>query len=185
MPGYKRNVGGIEMAQKSADVSEDGDFEVMPLTPLRRLEKRLDAIETTKTTQNLEHFVDKIIDMVELNQKIVDEVVKANQGLREDLAVLIGKMTDSETKLSELISLLKDASETGMEAGETQDIGKAIAPLTEKVSQTMEKSLEVNASILDALASIDKDIKRISQAPQPPSITSSILARRAAQGRSM
>lgn len=174
------------MGQKNADISEDGDFEVMPLTPLRRLEKRLDTIETTKTTQNLERFVDKIIDMVELNQKIVDEVVKANQGLREDLAVLIGKMTGNETKISELLSLLKEASETDIGgAGEPQDIGKAIAPLTEKVSQTMEKSLEVNASILDALASIDKDIKKLSVPQQPPSITSSILARRAAQGRPM
>lgn len=167
------------MPQKNDAVSGGDDFEVVAMSPIRRLEKRLDAIETTKTSQNLEHFIDKVIDMVELNQRIVDEVVKANQGLREDIAVLIGKMTDNETKHSELLHLLKEAGDADV-GGDYQNLEKAIAPIFERVSETTAKTLEANASILDALASIDRNIKKL--APQAPtSITSSILARRALQ----
>lgn len=173
---------GIIMPQKTDVSGEQDDFEVVPLTPLRRLEKRLDTLETTKTTQNLERFVDKILDMVELNQKIVDEVIKANQGLREDLAVLIGKITDNETKLAELLTMLKEASETDLGSAETQNLEKALTPLVDKISNSMAKNVEVNSAVLDALASIDKDIRKISPS-QPASITSSILARRAVQSR--
>ncbi len=167
------------MKQKTDDAQDD--FEVVPLTPLRRLEKRLDSIETTKTTQNLERFIDKILDMVELNQKIVDEVVKANQGLREDMAVLIGKMNVNQERLSEFIGILRDASESEFEGNDSKSMADAMKPYFEKMNEATSKTLEVNSSLADTLASLDRNVRKL--APNASSgITSSILARRAANG---
>lgn len=172
---------GVSTSQKNVVISdEEQDFEVMPLTPLRRIEKRLDAMETSKSSQNMEHFIDKVIDMVELNQKIVDEVVKANQGLREDIAVLIGKMTDNEAKLSEFVAILKEAGEAEVGTDDTEKIGKVLSPFAEKFADSTSKILEANNSVLDTLVSIDKNIRKLAP-PAPATITSTILARRAAQ----
>lgn len=169
---------------KQKDSAAGDDFEVVPLTPLRRLEKRIESIETTKTTQNLERFVDKIIDMVELNQKIVDEVVRANQGLREDLAVLVGKMTDTQDKLSQFISMLREASESEMEGADSHGIAEAIKPFADRITEATSKSIEMNSALMDTLSSLDRSMRKLTPASQG-SITSSILARRASEGKAI
>ena len=168
------------MIKQKTDDAQD-DFEVVPLTPLRRLEKRMESIETTKTTQNLERFVDKILDMVALNQKIVDEVVKANQGLREDMAVLIGKMNDNQERLSEFIGILRDASESELEGNDSKSIAEALKPYFDKMSESTSKTLEMNSTLADTLASLDRNMRK-SASSTHSGITSSILARRAANG---
>jgi len=167
------------MDSKEVEIPHD-DYEVVPLTPLRRLEKRLETIETTKSMSNLEKFIDKVIDMVEMNQKIVDEVVKANQGLREDISILISKIDDSQTKMSEFVDIIKEAGE--QEGGETMSkeiIDNVVTPLVDKLEASSSKNAETNAQMVETLTSIEKRLKTIQLGGQSTRTgASAILQRR-------
>ncbi len=170
------------MPPKEVEIpSERDDYEVVPLTPLRRLEKRLEAIETTKSMSHLEKFIDKIIDMVEMNQRIVDEVVKANQGLREDISILISKIDDSQTKMSEFVDLIKEAGEQeGSETITKELIDHVISPMIDKIEVASNKTIDTNNQMVETLASIEKRMKTMQLGTQgtPGGGAAGILQRR-------
>lgn len=151
---------------KRENTEESDDYEVIPITPIRRLEKRMEEIETSKSVSNFERLMDKIIDMVELNQRIVDEVVKANTGLREDLAVLIGKMDQLQEKMSSFIDIVENA---GAEEEEGQAGRSAMKDMVEPLlnemksanKELMSRVIESNTAISENLSSIDKRLKRM------------------------
>lgn len=150
------------------------EYEVIALSPLRRLEKRLEAVEQTRTVANLERFVDKILDMVELNQKIVDEVVKANQGLREDMAVLVGKMDELYSRIGDFIDIIKSAGEEERaEVVSRETIEATVTPIIAKMEEMNKRVIESNATIADTLGAIEKRLKAV-VAPAAPGL----LARR-------
>ncbi len=135
----------------------DDEYEVMPLNPLRRLERRLEALEQSRTLANLEKFIDKIIDMTELNQKIIEEVVKSNQGLREEIEVLVGKLERLEEKIEQFVDVLKMLGEE-----EAKSSGEEImVKVLDKFNDVAEKITESNNNMLQMLASIEKRLKKL------------------------
>ncbi len=170
------------MPPKEVEIpNERDDYEIIPLSPLRRLEKRMETIETTKSMSHLERFIDKIIDMVELNQKIVDEVIGANQGLREDISILISKIDDSQSKMSEFIEIIKEAGE--QESGEALSkelIEGVVKPLVDQIETATNKSAESTTMMADTLAAIEKRMKaaQLGNQSAPARGAASILQRR-------
>lgn len=144
------------------------DYEVVPLGPIRKLEKRLESLESTKNISGIEKFNDKIIDMIELNQHIVDEVVKANMGLREDLTKLIGKLDNLQFSLKEFIGIIKSAGESSVKE-------ESSSKLINKLGEMNQKILESNSAMIDALSTIDKRLKRMQLGGRS---TTDVLARR-------
>lgn len=169
------------MVRDEIELQGNDDYEVVPLTPLRRLEKRIEMMETTKSTQNLERFVDKILDMTEMNQKIVDEMVKSNQALREDVGVLIGKMDNLNNNMNEFVSIIKSAGEQDMESTSKTAVTEAITPLIDKMTEITKGTQEGNEALAETLENIDKRLKRM-QTPPTAKPVSSILARRGMMG---
>lgn len=160
------------------------DYEVIPLTPLRRLEKRLDAIETTKSMNNMERFIDKVIDMVELNQKIVEDMVKSNQALREDLGVLISKMDGLQSKIGGFVDMIENAAETDVAETAAESTTSVVKPLLEQIQSMNKQTQETNATLVQSLENIDRRLKRLLPAaapPQPYQSARDILARRGVQ----
>lgn len=161
--------------------SEKDDYEIIPLTPLRRIEKRLEAIETSKSINSLEKFIDKVIGMVEMNQKIVDEVVRANQVLREDISILISKIDASQTKMSEFVDIIKEAGE--QESGENiskEMIDNVVGPLVQKMEAASNKTADTNTQMVETLSSIEKRLKTMQLGGQGTqgSAATNILQRR-------
>lgn len=172
------------MAKKEEVEIPGEDYEMVPLTPLRRLEKRLEAIETTKSMNNMERFIDKVIDMVELNQKIVDDMVKSNQSLREDLGVLVGKMDSLQSRIGTFIEMIQNAAESDASEASAENTASAIKPLVEQVQNIAKQTQETNASLAQSLENIDRRLKRFAPAVAPaPQYSSAreILARRGVQ----
>ncbi len=167
------------MATKRRGVREEEfelpyeDYEVVPVTPLRKLEKRLEALEASRTVVNLERFLDKIIDMTELNQRIVEEVVRSNQGLREEIEVLVGKLNNLEEKLETFVDLLKSIGEEELKGGAPEEY---LGPVLKKFEEIASNIAEGNKNIIQALTSIDKRLRRIGGAEYTPA--TDILARR-------
>ncbi len=166
------------MVRDEVELPREDDYEFVPLTPVRRLEKRLDVLETTKSTQSLERFVDKIIDMTELNQKIVDSMVKSNQSLREDVGVLIGKMDSLNDNLNEFVALIKTAGEQDIDSPSKDAFSNAVKPLVDKVEEITKGAQDSNMAIAETLENIDKRLKRMQAADTTQKPVSNILARR-------
>src|SRR3989338_9917909 len=71
---------------------EEEEYELVPVGPLRRIEKRMEKIEKGGTNNEM---VKELIDVVRTNQKIIDEVVKIN-------SEMINKVSDLNSKVTEL-----------------------------------------------------------------------------------
>lgn len=165
------------------EIKEDEDFEMVPLTPIRRLEKRLESIETTKTANGLEKFIDKVMDMVELNQKIIEDIVRSNQSMKEDMGILIGKLDTLQSKITGFIDVIQNAAESDVVEAAAESTGETIKPLIQKLEDIGNRSNETNAHILQSLENIEKVLRKPSQSPmqQTPQAATArdILARRA------
>ena len=160
------------------DVGTQEDYEVVPLTPIRRLEKKIESLETNKSLTNMERFMDKVIDMVELNQKLVDDVVESNQGLREDLGVMIGKMDNLTDKIDEFVTMIKQAGQNEADSGVTKDMAeKVVSPLVDKMEDMHKRGLETQTHMIEILDNIEKRLKRIGNSEVAAS-PASLLARR-------
>jgi hypothetical protein len=151
------------MAREYSIRDNNDDYEVMPVTPIRKLEKRLEQMESSKSTGSMERIMDKLIDMVSLNQRIVDEMIKANVNLREDIALLIGKMDNLQGKLTNFIEIVESAGQEESESSESvMAIKNMMGPMVDAITSTNEKMIKANTDVVNSLSLIDKRLKRMS-----------------------
>ncbi len=149
---------------KDATLEKDsGEFELIPVSPLRKLEKRLDELEVSKGV-NMQEFYRDMAEIIKMNQEIVDEMAKANDALRIEISRLPSKMEDLISRLDELISFIKaSATEESYPAGDVKPIGEKLDQLIE----TNKKVAESNMSVLEA---IDQMSKKLSRPMLPPPV---------------
>ncbi len=155
---------------KEVELNFDSDeYEVVPLGPLRRLEKRLDKLENGATLSRDENLIRDILDIMKSNQKIVNDMVESTTQLRNSVSALTAKMDSVIDNLNSFMDLLKEASETSLETDISSDLGKTvITPISEKlgeVSSNIEKMAEgikeSNMQMLAGLEKLDKRLRRI------------------------
>ncbi|MEM7821549.1 MAG: hypothetical protein QXX38_01910 [Candidatus Aenigmatarchaeota archaeon] len=140
------------------------EFELIPISPLRKLEKRIEQIEASSIVDTKE-FLKEVLDIIRMNQQLVDQLAKADDALRIEISKLPGRIEDLIGKIDELLSYVKAAA--------TEEITSGISfkPLVEKLDQLIEenkKIVENNQSMLSTLEEIDKKLKR--PALPPPRI---------------
>lgn len=140
------------------------EFELVPLAPIRRLERRVEQLEGS-TSLDAKEFLREIVDIVRMNQQLVDELAKANDALRIELSRLPGRIEELVSNLKELLSYIKASAteETGMPSD-------SLRPLIEKLDQLIEgnkKVVESNQNITTALEDLDRRTRRPAQ-PLPP-----------------
>ncbi len=163
-----------------SETSDSDEYEIIAMTPLRRLERRLDQIEGGTSAKEINKLVDEMIELIKANQQIVDDLVRANLDLRNEISRLPGKMDELMGTLNEFVSLLKAASQEEV-TGNSND---AMRPLAEGIGQLVEygkKTVESNQAIIGSLDEIDKRLKRLYVVPPRPTIgttTSTPLIRR-------
>lgn len=111
------------------------DYELVPLNPIRRLEKRVERVERSAGSGEL---IKDLIDVVRTNQQIVDEIVKIN-------SEMINRVTELSTAVTELTARINDF----MERLEVESSAPA-APQKDERVEKMEKKL--NALLLQTMA---------------------------------
>jgi len=134
--------------------------EIIPVTPIRRLERRIEAVEKAGTIPQLQSLITQIIELIRSNQKLVADVIRANSELRNELSKLI-------TKMDELITTVKSFMALVRVAGEEEIVGPSVAAgpspeLTEQFESIAEQNkalIEGNKAILEALENINRKIK--------------------------
>ncbi len=139
------------------------EYELIPLSPLRRLEKRIDEIEQSPDI-GVKEFFHELIDILRMNQELVDELVKTNDALRVELSRLPGRIEDLTKNLSELISYIKAAATEEITSG-VGSVGPTLEQspgVIEKLNQLVEtnkKIVETNGTISDLLETIENKLK--------------------------
>jgi len=124
----------------------EDEYELVPLSPIRRLEKRVERVERSAGSGEL---IKDLIDVVRTNQQIVDEIVKIN-------SEMINRVTELSTGVTELTARINDF----MERLEVVESSAPAAPQKDERIEKMEKKL--NALLLQTMAK-----RRMAQRPMP------------------
>jgi hydroxypyruvate isomerase len=148
------------MAEKEQQQEE---YELIALSPLRRLEKRIDEIEQSPDV-GVKEFFHELIDILRMNQELVDELVKTNDALRVELSRLPGRIEDLTKNVGELLTYIKAAATEEVMSG-VQPVGPAVEQspsVVEKLNQLVEtnkKIVETNGTISDLLETIENKLR--------------------------
>lgn len=141
---------------------EEDEFELIPVSPLRRLEKRLERMETTgKGNVDTGKFFSELVEIVRMNQEIVDELAKANDALRIEISKLPGRLDDLITSVNELVSFIKASA--GAEGPGGQPAGAGMEPLLKKMDQLIDankKIVESNEAVMGSVDQLNAKMKR-------------------------
>jgi translation elongation factor EF-G len=148
------------MAEKHGE-----EFELIPMSPIRRLEKRLEQVEANAGSGNRD-FMKDLLDVVRMNQQIVDELAKSNDALRIELSKLPGRLEDLINSMHELLSYIKASATEEMMVSPNVDM----KPLADKLDQLIEgnkKIVETNQSLMGGLDELERKL-RPPMPPMPP-----------------
>lgn len=140
---------------------KDEEFELVPVTPLRKLERKIEELER-KYSYTTPEIYRELVSIIRMNQEIVDALIRANDSLRIELSKLPLKLEELTKKIEELIELIKAAGE------EEEQKGMDIKPLIEKIDKLTEvnnKILEANENLLNLIEELSK---KLSKPPLPP-----------------
>jgi len=124
-------------------MAKEDEYELIPLSPLRRLEKRLEQIESTKGV-DVKEFFSQLVEIVRMNQQLVDELAKADDALRIEIARLPAKLDELIDNTNELISFIKAAG--SHDAAEAASTTSSLKPLLKK----MDSLVELNKKIVES-----------------------------------
>jgi hypothetical protein len=141
------------------------EFEIIPVSPLRRLEKRIEKLETF-SAEDPKSILKDIVEIVRMNQQIVDELAKSNDALRIELSKLPGRLDELINDMRELIAFIKASGESEQAAMNAEMLKPVVEKLDALVS--INKSFaEKNDAMMELLDELNKKLKRTSLPIQP------------------
>jgi methyl-accepting chemotaxis protein len=142
-------------------MEDEETFEVIPTSPIRKLERRLGRLESSTSTSEVQRLVEQIIELIKSNQRIIDDVVKSDSELRSELSRLPGKVDSLVVKMTEFLDILKATATSQTAEGLSKE---AMSPFVGKINELVEqnkKFIETNQAVLANLSSIDNRLKRL------------------------
>ncbi|MBU5687790.1 MAG: hypothetical protein QXQ58_02605 [Candidatus Aenigmatarchaeota archaeon] len=147
----------------------DEEFEIIPVNPIRRLEKRIERLEAYSVEDPKSIFKD-IIEIVRMNQQIVDELAKSNDALRIELSKIPGRLDELIADMKELIAFIKASGEVE-QTGLSPEIMKPVVEKLEDLVNINKSFAEKNEAMMELLDEVNKRLKRspvgIQPSPQP------------------
>ena len=143
--------------------SDYEEYELIPMSPIRRLEKRIDRVESNTGSQEL---IREIIDIVRMNQQMVDELARSNDALRIELSKLPAKIDELVNNMKEIVSFIKSSGEEET-VGITKEAMKPLVGKFDEMIQTNKAMSEKSDSMLELLDDISKKLKRPAIRPLP------------------
>jgi methyl-accepting chemotaxis protein len=145
------------------------EYELIPVSPIRKLEKRIEELEAARAAIDVKEFFTQIVDIIKMNQQLIEQLVRANDVLRIEISRLPSKIEDLVKSLNELIEYIKlGASEEISPVPAT--LPEALKSLAEKMDQLVEgnkKVIETNQAIISSLEELGRKLKR-PPTPLPP-----------------
>ena len=144
------------MTEDEVEIEPDDDeYEVVPLSPIRKLEKRIDELEERKDVGGTKGLVLEVMDLIKANQRMVDEIVKSNNDLRRELEELPGKIDEVTEQWSEFLDILKRGEESQPESAVSEGISQDMKKLVELNKNLIEK----NEEMVDSIVSLKESMR--------------------------
>ena len=148
------------MAEDEVEITNTGrdDYEVIPITPIRSLERRLSEMEKAGSIPQLQTLIIQIVELIKSNQKIVNEVISANADLRNEMSKLPGKLDELTTTMKHFLSLVEAAGRDEISAPGPE----AFRPLTEQLQKLVDqqqKVIDSNRAIQESIDGMSKKMK--------------------------
>ena len=149
-------------------ITEDSkEYELIPMSPIRRLEKRMERVESTSGGGNYpKDMLDDIVDIVRMNQMLVDELAKSNDALRIELSKLPGRLDDLIVNMKELVSFIKTSGEQEV-SGMSPEVMKPVVDKLDELVNSNKKITERNDAMLELLDDVGKKMRRTQMRPRP------------------
>ncbi len=133
-------------------MSED-DFELVPITPVRKLEREIQAIRNQmKSSPDNSTLVNQIVEILRMNQSIVDQL-STKQG------ELINRINETNIKLDKLAESINGLVEELVSGAEDE---AAAIQSGSASNERLEKIVEQNNSLINSLSVIAKEMSRVS-----------------------
>ncbi len=121
------------------------EFELVPMSPIRRLEKKIKQLEANSSGEVLK----ELVDVVKTNQKIVDDLVRINSSA-------IKEMSEINISLKMLIERLDSfLDRIDVSASEPSN------QLMEKINQLIEQNSKMNEAYEELSEKLEKMEKRV------------------------
>ena len=121
---------------------EEEEYELIPVSPLRKMEKRMDRMEKGGSSNEM---VKELIEVVRTNQRIVDEVVKINS----EMINRVSELSTNVTKLTDKMANFLDKVEITELKGASEETTPQAAPEVEQRIQKLEK--RINSMLVSAM----------------------------------
>ncbi|MFB6216192.1 MAG: hypothetical protein ABEJ72_04380 [Candidatus Aenigmatarchaeota archaeon] len=153
------------MPKDEVELGEDSgeDFEMVPVGPIRKLERRIDEMEQQSQKSNgaSDELVRDVLDIMKSNQKIVNDMTESTHELKNSVEDLTHKMDSVIDNMNSFMDLLKEASEADMEGEVMQDVHTRIADAVGNEFESVANDLkESNREVVENLQQLNKSVKR-------------------------
>jgi uncharacterized coiled-coil protein SlyX len=132
------------------------EFEIVPLSPLRRLEKRIERLESVSPAVDVKEIFKEVVDVLRMNQQIITEMSKANDALRLEISKTTIHLQELIARLNELLSYVKAAAE---ESFASEDL--ATKNLVGKINELIDSNKKIaqsNEAMISILEEIEKKL---------------------------
>ena len=116
---------------------EEEEYEIVPVGPMRRIERRIEKIERGTTSTDM---VKELIEVVRTNQKIIDEVVKINSEMINRVSDLASHVNDLNQRMNEFLDRVEVTGESSEAPQQVQQQLKAAEEMNERM-QKLEKRI--------------------------------------------
>lgn len=143
----------VELSDPDSD-----EYEVIPLDPIRKLERRIDEMEQKSQLSKEESLIRDVVDIMKTNQQMVNNMVDSTNNLKNSVEDLTHKMDTIIDDIGEFLGLLEEASEASLEQDINRNIEDSlVSPLTDQ----MEKIVETNQQMLEGLSSVGEHLSKL------------------------
>jgi hypothetical protein len=145
--------------------SENEDYEVVPIGPIRKLERRLDEVqqqaEESQGSGNYDELVSDVIDIMKSNQKIVNDMTESTHELKNSVEDLTHKMDETIDNMNAFMDLLNEASEMDMEDELVGDMeGRIADAIGSKMQQMSSEMQQSNEQVVEKLSELNDTIRK-------------------------
>lgn len=136
---------------------ETEEFELVPASPIKRLEKRLNKLEKYDTSSDMKKLTSHMLDVVSSNHTIVEKMVESNDRLRKDMSKMPEKMDEL---IDEMKNSLRKISSPTISEMPIDSLDVLLSQMRELIEHN-KKHVKVSRTALDNLYEINKRLKRM------------------------
>jgi archaellum component FlaC len=156
------------MVDREEEVNVGGssdDYEVVPMGPVRKLERRIDSIEEKASQGGAgganEEMIRDVLDIMKSNQKIVNDMTESTHELKNSVEDLTHKMDEVVDNMNSFMDLLKDASQVDMEGEIVGDMQSRLADtIGDRMDDAIGEMQQSNKEIVESLNELTQTLNR-------------------------